>query len=87
MVGVAVRNLSGTPRKPGISFARTVDSSGATHLADAVAQIGSSSGLLDDLARGGRVIDRLYFDVPASATLTSVVLRESANSEPTTVSL
>lgn len=87
VLDVTVRNISGTPRKPGIAFARAGDSRGAEHLADAGAQVRSGSALLDDLGPGARLVDRLYYDVPASRTLTSVVLRESPSSEPITVPL
>jgi hypothetical protein len=87
VLAVTVRNLSATSRQPGIAFARAHDSRGAEHLPDALAQIRSGSVLLTDLAPGARVVDRLYYDVPGPRTLTSVVLRETASSEPITVPL
>jgi hypothetical protein len=79
-VAITVRNLSGAARKPGISFAHAYDAQGAGYLADALAEIRSGSLLLDELAAGKALSDRLIYDVPAGKTLTSVVLRESPSS-------
>jgi hypothetical protein len=80
IVGITVRNMSGVARKPGIAFAKAYDERGTGYIADAVAQIRAErdgSALLDDLAPGARITDRLIYDVPKTATITSVVLRES----------
>ena len=82
-VGIVVRNLTTVARKPGISFAKAYDTKGSGYLIDAVAQIRSEpdgSSLLDDLAPGARLTDRLFYDVPAARTLASVLLRESPTS-------
>jgi hypothetical protein len=84
VVGIVVRNLTGAARKPGISFAKAYDAKGTGYLTDAVAQIRadpSGSSLLDDLAPGARLTDRLFYDVPKTRTITSVLLRESPSSE------
>jgi len=80
VVGIAVRNLTSAARKPGISFAKGIDANGTAHLADAVAEIKNGTALLNDLAAGARIEDRLYYDVPATGTLTAIELRESTTS-------
>jgi uncharacterized protein DUF4352 len=84
VVGITVRNLTEVAREPGISFARAYDAQGTGYLSDAVAQIRadpSGSSLLDDLAPGAGLSDRLFYDVPKARTITSVVLRESPPSD------
>jgi hypothetical protein len=81
--GITLHNISGTPHKPGISFATVFDAQGAEYLADAVAQLRTDrdgSSLLDDLAPGARLASRLFYDVPKTATITSALLRESPSS-------
>lgn len=51
-----------------------------------VAQV-RASALLDDLAPGARVTDRLFYGVPGGTTITSVVLRESPSSPGIRVAL
>ncbi|GAA0583995.1 hypothetical protein GCM10010172_81190 [Paractinoplanes ferrugineus] len=84
-VGLTVHNLSGTPRKPGISFAKLYDARGTAYLADALAQIRGDTRLLDDLAAGAAVADRLYYDVPADATISKLELREEPSSPGITI--
>jgi hypothetical protein len=83
-VGVTVRNMSDVVRTPGIAFARAYDSSGAEHLPDAVAEIRHHTALLDELAPGARITDRLFYD---ASGLTRIVLRESAGSSGVEVPL
>jgi len=83
IVGITVRNMSGMARKPGISFASAYDARAARYLPDAVAQIRAERNgpsLLDELAPGTQITDRLFYDVPSDKTITSVVLRESPSS-------
>ncbi|MBM2614203.1 hypothetical protein JIG36_01365 [Actinoplanes sp. LDG1-06] len=81
-VGITVKNLGDAARKPGIAFARAYDPQGAEHLADAVAEVRNGTALLDDLAPGARITDRLYYAVPE---ITSLVLREQQSSTGITV--
>jgi hypothetical protein len=90
VLGVTVRNMSGVALKPGIAFAKAYDERGTGYLADAVAQIRAErdgSALLADLAPGARISDRLIYDVPKTATITSVVLRETPASAGITIAL
>ena len=86
-IGITVYNRRGGARKPGIEFATAYDANGAAYLADPVAEIRAGSALLDDLAAGGRIDDRLIYDVPARATLTRVLLRASPASAGVSVPL
>lgn len=83
VVGITVHNLTDVARKPGISFAKAYDAKGSGYLPDAVAQIRADPdgpSLLDDLAPGARLTDRLFYDVPRARTITSVLLRETPGS-------
>jgi hypothetical protein len=86
-VGITVRNVGSVSRTPGISFATVIDAQGGGHLPDAVAQVRSGSSLLDALGPGARISDRLIYDMPKTATISSILLRESPPSAGITVAL
>ncbi|MBU2664771.1 hypothetical protein KOI35_14815 [Actinoplanes bogorensis] len=75
--GITVHNVSDVARKPGIAFATAYDARGAEHLIDAVAEIRGNTALLDDLAPGAQITDRLIYAMPA---ISSLLLRETPGS-------
>ncbi|HEY0002342.1 MAG TPA: DUF4352 domain-containing protein [Actinoplanes sp.] len=79
-VRIKVRNIGGTTRTPGISFAQAFDAQSVAYLADAVAEVradAAGASLLDELKPGAQVTAPLIYDLPATATITSLLLRES----------
>ncbi|XVU21737.1 DUF4352 domain-containing protein [Actinoplanes sp. CA-054009] len=73
-VGVTVRNSGEAAAEPGIAFAKAYDAGGTAYLADAFAEIRADTRLLDQLAPGATITDRMIYDVPKDETVTSVVL-------------
>lgn len=85
-LNIKIHNIGGTPRTPGVAFARAYDTAGGEYLAD-LTLLGLDDPLLSDLAPGATIDRKLRYRVPENHTIAKLELRESPGADVISVRL